>query len=230
MRTFPLLLAAAFAAACGDPGGDAAPPPAEAPAAEAGEPPRSGFVILRGDDTVAVERFTRSERALEGELTEPGDDARLSYRATFGPDGRATSLNVDVLGEGESEPRQRLFLNVVGDSLLVEQREGASMQRQMVAVPPRTGPHLSISVAMLEQLVRHALVLGGDPVELSVLSIHGDGESELVRPTVTRIGADSVRVTVDPRNELRLALDAEGRITGGENVPQGLTVRRTGPR
>jgi hypothetical protein len=39
-----------------------------------------------------------------------------------------------------------------------------------------------------------------------------------------------VRVRVDASSELRLAVDAEGRITGGENVPQGLRVERTGPR
>jgi hypothetical protein len=230
MRYLPILLLASLAAACGDAGRDPAPPAADDSAAAVEEEPTSGFVVLRGTDTVLVERFTHTERALEGELMEPGEGDRLHYRATIGAQGRVTSLDLQVVEEGESVPRQRLILNIVGDSLLAEQHEGASMQRRTVAVPPRTGPYLGISVAMLEQLVRQALALGGDPVELSVLSISGDGETELVTPTVTRIGADSVRVRVDASSELRLAVDAEGRITGGENVPQGLRVERTGPR
>jgi hypothetical protein len=227
MRYLPLVLATLLLSACGEPAGE--PPAPQDPRSQMDEVPASNFVFLRGDDTVAVERYTRGERALEGERIQYADSLRLHYRATLGVESRVTSLELDSYVLGEDQRRSRVILNVVGDSLIAEHHEGGSMRRETLTVPPRTNPHLAGSLGMLEQLVHHAGQLEGDE-ELSVFTITAEGETELTSATVTRIGADSVAIAVAGGRELRLGVDGEGRLSGGADLPLGLRVERATPR
>lgn len=54
------------------------------PAQNASE--QGSFVVRQGTDTIAVERFTRTPRQLQGELETRTPTMRLSYTATISPD------------------------------------------------------------------------------------------------------------------------------------------------
>lgn len=201
--------------------------PAEVPVAALVTPaPPSGFVLMRGADTLAVERYTRSAAAVEGEITDAQDGGRVRYRADLAPDERIIRLTLRLFAKGAGTPRTEAAVRVQGDSLFFEQRKGGSVTTDHSAAPAGTLPYFTPSIALLEQVARRAhAVAGGRSVRLPMLSISSNRDPELTRPTVTRT-ADSVFVVVDAANQFRGATDANGRIVSGENPGQRLRVAR----
>ena len=65
------------------------PPQPAGPLAQA--PERGGFIVRLGNDTVAVERFSRTRTQLEGDVVSRSPQNRIvHYVATLGPTGRIT--------------------------------------------------------------------------------------------------------------------------------------------
>jgi hypothetical protein len=189
---------------------------------------QEGFAVMLGNDTVLVERYSRAGRSLVGELLERQSGARLTYRASVGPEERITRMEIAAFEPGADLPQEQGVAEFRGDTLVAETREdGAEPRVERQPLPAGTLMHLGSSVALLEQVIRRAGFVGGDEVELPMLLLAGGDDGEGVeRIRVTRVGADSVHIFRDERNQIRAEVDADGRILGAVNPPQNVRVVR----
>src|SRR5262249_54253748 len=110
------------------------------------------------------------------------------------------------------------------DSVIAVVTSNGTPQTQRVSVPPGAMPYVNPSFALLEQALIRAKSLGGAKVELPLLNVSG---GQPIPTTVTWSGMDSAVVTM-AGSQVRLAVDGEGRIRGGQIVAQRLTIERVG--
>ncbi|HEX5723855.1 MAG TPA: alpha/beta hydrolase, partial [Longimicrobiaceae bacterium] len=177
---------------------------------------QGGFLLIRGSDTVIVERFSRAPRMVEGRVLAQ-KRVPLTYRATLAADATVERLEVRVLQPGASDeaaPRQAAVLVFRGDSALAETRTGDSVRVERIATERGALPyHPQIPmVSLLEQIVRRARALGGERARVPVLLLGAGGRT--VEAVVERRGADSVRVVLGSI-DAALRVNAEGAILGG---------------
>jgi hypothetical protein len=184
------------------------------------------FILMSGDDTVAVEAYTRTGDRLEGELRERRSGDRVTYRVTTGEESLITRLEISAYTRGGTAPEQQVELTVRGDSLIAGYTRDGSRQQEATLIPSGTLLYLNPSVALLEQMLRRARAVGGERVGLTVLSISADDAPELVRPTITWIGTDSVHIAVAGDNQVHGAVDGEGRILRAVNPMWGVRIER----
>ena len=232
-RAIPVLLAALATLA--------APRPAQAASlqeavtvvprrfAEAGVPGREGFLLLRNADTLAVERFARTDELLTGEVVElGGDDHRESYVATLRPDGQVSFFRLDVRpvnSAHDTPPIQRSTLTFGTAPALEEMRGGRRTERRSVDAGPGALPYLRLSLALIEQAALRAIVVGEERVELPL--VDGDGGRSL-NAVVERTRADSVRVRFDGI-ELVAETDSTGHFLRGEIPARRVRFERVDP-
>jgi hypothetical protein len=184
------------------------------------------FILMSGGDTVAAETYTRGDDLLEGELRGWGSGDRVAYRAALGSEARITRLEVSAYAAGDAAPDQQVELEVRGDSLMAEYTRDGARRRDATSIPAGTLLYLNPSVALLEQMLLRAREVGGERVELTVLSISADDEPELIHPVVTWIGADSVRIVVGEGNEVHAEVESPVRILRAENRLQNVRIER----
>jgi hypothetical protein len=89
-------------------------------------------------------------------------------------------------------------------------------------VPPQTLLTLNPSIGLVEQVVRRARVLGGQSADVSLLPLNRGSSVATAQVSFT---ADSAVISADG-TEVRLQVDAAGRILGGSIPEQGLTITR----
>lgn len=225
MRRSLLTAAAAgiVLAACGDgEAGEEAAVQTQAAVQAAARDGQEGFVLMRGADTLAVERYSRTGGSLRGELVDAEGGERLTYTAAIGPEQRITRMELAYFEAGADRPRQTATAEFSGDTLVARtRRDGGEEEVERVPVPAGTMLHVGNSIATLEQLVRRARAVGGAAADLPVLLIGRDeNRHELVEHVRVRlVGADSVEIVLDARNQARAAVDGEGRILGAVGSP-----------
>jgi len=179
---------------------------------------RGGFLLVRGNDTIIVERFSRSPGVVEGRVLAQ-KRVPLTYRAVLRPDATVERLEVRVLQPGapeEAAPRQTAVLVIAGDSATAETRTGDSIRVERIATRRGALPyHPQIPMlALLEQVVRRGRAMGGDSARVPVFLMGAGGRT--VDAVVEFRGADSARVrlgTIDAA----LRVDREGAILGGRS-------------
>ncbi|HEV2150346.1 MAG TPA: alpha/beta fold hydrolase [Longimicrobiaceae bacterium] len=187
------------------------------------DPETAGFLLMRGVDTVSVERFSRTGGVLEGRIL-ARKRVPITYRAVVDAGATIDRLELQVLQPGapeEAPPRQRLVALFRGDSIFTQAFSGDSSKAERLGT--RSGalpyhPQLPM-LSLLEQVVRRARVLGGERVQVPVFLMSSGAQTVLA--TVEFRGADSARVEIGSI-DARLAVDREGRILGG--VAQGEQV------
>ena len=129
-------------------------------AARAQAPERGGFIVRLGNDTVAVERFSRTRTQLEGDVVTRSPETRiLHYVAALGPTGRITRFEAAMHpgAGGLAVPAvQSSVVTVAGDTATV-QLHGARGDRTLkVAVRPGAVPMPPLTFAFYEQMIRQA--------------------------------------------------------------------------
>ncbi|HET7584120.1 MAG TPA: hypothetical protein VFK13_04390 [Gemmatimonadaceae bacterium] len=211
-----VLLAACASSPRAVPGGASAATPAAAPEIE-----RGSFTILRGSDTVAVEHFTRAPDSLGAALEIPRT-GRVRYDASLAPDGTVHRIVVDVTLADSTGPSQHSEADFEGDSVFIHRNTGTDTTERR-AVDAGTLPYINPSPSLMEQIVRRSRVLGGDSVDVPLLS--AGTQSRNVIATVTRPTPDSAVLSLGPV-EVRLAVDSAGRVRGGSVPAQGITIVR----
>jgi hypothetical protein len=189
-----------------------------------------GFVILHGTDTVAVERFSREDVTLEGNLVRRSGGAvvdRVRYRARLIDDQSAPLIELSgwVGADPENGPaRQTARVIFKDDSVAVDDatREGSVITR---VLPTARGavPYLNLSTAFLEQATRRAAGARSDSLAMPFFNLGG---GQTVTGTVRRFGGDSAAVRLGAV-EFRLRVDAVGRILGGAVPSQNLVITRS---
>jgi uncharacterized protein len=186
----------------------------------------AGFVIRLNADTFAVESFTRTADRREGGVAGAAV-GRVAYTVALGPASTTPELRLRAWRTGmdaAAEPAQVARLALRGDSATAEITTPAGTRVDRLATRPAAILYLSPSFAQVEQLVRRARAIGGDRVEVPVLMVQG---GQTLVATVTAAGADSVVIGM-AGSEIRAAVTADGRLTGGSIPAQGLTFQRVG--
>jgi hypothetical protein len=127
-----------------------------------------GFVVCLGEDTLAVERYTRSATTLESEIVLRVPAARrVSYTAALDPVGDVLSMELVVTPLLESSPPPRVrrgLLRFRGDTADVQLTVGDSTRNLKVPARPGSMPLAAFSHALVEQAILRASHLGLDSV------------------------------------------------------------------
>lgn len=187
---------------------------------------QEAFVMLRGNDTIAIEVFRRSAARLDVDLVERMSRSRLTFAVTLGRSGLASRIENQFRradapsGEKAAQTATLLFL---GDSVIADITGPTGTRTQRLGTKPDALPYVNPSTAIVELMLARARVIGGDPVTIPMFFVAG---GQTLPATVRRLGADSAVVTFAPGQDLRVATDGD-RVLGGSMPSQGLRVIRT---
>jgi hypothetical protein len=176
------------------------------------------YLIMKQSDTVSVEQFTRTPTRLSGDMRVQGH--RITYTARLGPRSSMPRMDINVAAKG-TDPASGVSITSAGRQSVV--RTTAPRDSLVGNFAIDAIPYVNPSIAMLEQVVMRARGAAGARVEVPLLVI--GGRAQVVNAVVTRAAADSAIVTLG-NTTLRLAVDREGRITGGSNPAQRVTILR----
>src|SRR5438270_11837653 len=119
------------------------------------------FVVRLGNDTLAIERYTRTADRLEGEqvVRSPRTVHRL-YTATFGPGGvveRFELITHNVSG-GPGPLERRATASFSGDTAVMTVPRGESTATMRVKTGPGALPYVGQAYALVEEVTRRARV------------------------------------------------------------------------
>jgi hypothetical protein len=177
------------------------------------------FVIRRGKDTVAVERFTRDGTSLTGDIVQPAG-AHLQYTVLLKPNG--TAERVDLT----RTPRQGGPINVgveFGTGSAHAVMNGADGREEIdFPTPLPATPFLIQSFAITEQIVRTAGLAPGQEAKWTAVRL-GAGDTATV--TIARFHPDSVSLTMADV-AVTVALDKAGRVVGAVHSRQPWVLER----
>src|SRR4051812_32328790 len=165
------------------------------------------FLVRRGPDTVATERFVRTATKLEGTLSirnTKGTSER--YAAVLAPDASVPLIEVTIqegADSGTSRPRivQRARVIFKEDSAAVDEIGRNGLVTRIMGTESGAIPYLNLSFALIEQAVRRARAANhGSSVPFFNL---GGGQTLVAK--LSSISSDSVRMDIgDTRYDLRL--------------------------
>jgi hypothetical protein len=215
-----------------------AAPAVLAPTGPGGGPPAAvpdsgAFIIRHADDTVAVERFTRTPTSLNGTLQihDPRHTSQ-SYQATVAEDGSVPVIEVQVREDVDSgrvrgKVVQRARVIFKEDSAAVDDVSEHGMQTRVFGTERGAVPYLNLSFALLEQAVlrSRASAAAGARVPLFNLGGARTGGGQTVEAMLTPLPGDSVVLTIG-KVDFHLRIDGTGRVLGGRIPGQGVVAER----
>ncbi len=180
------------------------------------------YLILRGNDTVVVERVRRTATAISATIAVRNQPS-LELGYTLAPDHSIPTSTMLVRGVNvppDVPPLQEASLTFKGDSAYLEVRGGGvarSLQRQT-----RAGalPINNNDFVILEQFVRIARARG---VRTLTLPVFATGAGQTLDATLDLLGADTARFTV-AGNVTLATVDEAGNMTGGSLPGQGMRI------
>lgn len=191
-------------------------------ASSLGAQAQTEFLIRKGKDTVAVERFTRDGLTLSGTISQ-SNGLRREYVANLRTDHSVE--HIEMSGQGTQGPTALISVDF-GDTLVKGTVTGGP---QPVTLTLRTVgkplPFLIQSFALDEQIVRVSHPTTGQTVRWTVVRL---GAGDTASMSVARVHADSVVISV-PQGDLRLAVNSAGDILGATFAPQQWVVERKAP-
>lgn len=187
----------------------------------------AGFVLMRGGDTVATERFERFDAAWKGALIFPTRDPELTQRwsAVTAPDGSVPLIEVTVTEKPprpEFSPRMvtRTRIIVRDDSIAVDQMTDRGLMTRVLPSVRGARPYLNLSFAMLELGLRGAP--SGTDAPITFLNVDG---GQVARGTLHRNPDGSAVLRL---GTTEIALDLAGsQIRAARIEAQDLRVTRT---
>jgi hypothetical protein len=196
-------LLTALATACGGP---REPRAAPVPPREVG-----AFLVRLGNDTVAVEEFTRTPGRMEGRqvLRTPRTSVR-DYTAELRPDGTLQSFDVRFRPTLDGEVTTHARIDFGADTAVVRVTRGGAEQSFRIPAPAGSIPFLSYSIALYELPIAYLRNVATDSLVLAQVPIGGPDAFPLV---VASRGADSA-VVRNLAGENRLRIDESGRVLG----------------
>lgn len=187
------------------------------------------FVVRHGADTVVVERTTRNEAKLTGELVIRGRFPRVEqWSAVVAPDGTMPMIEVTEKEAAEGETaadarvtrRSRILFK--GDSAAVDDMSNRGLMTRLFGTRDGAVPYLNLSFGLLEPAVRRALAGGKAQGEIPFFNLGG---GQTLVAVVRRTGTDGVEIALGSV-AMQLTVDAEGRILTGAIPAQDVRVER----
>ncbi|HEX2190554.1 MAG TPA: DUF2911 domain-containing protein [Longimicrobiaceae bacterium] len=196
-----------------------------APAAAQGAPETAAYVVRLGDDTVAVEEFTRSGGRVQGRQVVRTPRTQLrEYSGTLRPDGTLADFQLAIRAPGAEQPAARAAVEFGADSATVRLTRGDSTQTFRMAAPAGSIPFLAYSVALYELPLARIASSRADSLALAMVPIGGPNPFEL---TVRRTGAGEYSVA-NIAGASRARADAQGRLLAWDG--SGTTLQITSER
>lgn len=188
---------------------------------------RGAYIVRLGNDTLSIERFTRTRDRLEGDrvLRAPRTSV-VHYVATLGRKGYITQFESSSRpGNRLDQPATQSSSIVFGpDSATVTSKAGDSTRTYSTAVRPGAVPQLNLVYALYEQAIRQALAAKRDSVAFDQVY---PGALTPVQTYVKRVSRDSVAIGFfgDP---VYAGLDHRRAVTGfnGMHTTQKFIVTR----
>ena len=185
------------------------------------------FVVRHANDTVAIERFSRTGIKLEGTLALRNPKKTSEhYSAVIAPDATLPLIEVTVRQGVDSGPVkakvvQRARVIFKEDSAAVDEVGDAGLVTRVFGTKEGAIPYLNLSFALLEQAVRRAR----RTQRASHLAFFNLGGGQTISARISPLGSDSLKLDIgDIRFHLRV--DREGRVLGGRIPSQDLVVER----
>ena len=199
--------------------------PAGPAGAQQAAPERASLQLVVGKDTIATERFTVAAGRMDGEMVVKPASSRVTWMLALTPDFTATRLLLAMrtaTDAANAPPRQQLDVTFEGDSAtLVSTAAGSAPRTRRVATQPGAAPFVNPSFALTEMVLRRMAARGWRDSVAPVFVASGSTVSMPVR----RLGTDSAVLLLNTV-EVRVRIDAQGRILGGAVPAQGLTIVR----
>jgi hypothetical protein len=177
------------------------------------------FVIRRGKDTVAVERFTRDGTSLTGDIVQPAG-AHLQYAVVLTPNG--TAERVDLTRTPRQGPPINLGVDFGAASAHAILNGADGRDEIDFPTPLPATPFLIQSFAITEQIVRTAGLAPGQQAKWIAVRL-GAGDTATV--TIARFHPDSVSLTMADV-AVTVALDKAGRVVGAVHSRQPWVLER----
>jgi hypothetical protein len=187
------------------------------------------FVVRLGQDTLAVERFTRTATRLEGEIVNRTPSVRVGrYSVEIGPDGLPTSATYTVRtpeGQPVQGSARSVRLEFGADSVTVT-AEGDStvMRRRPLA---RGFPVIANSFAMYELYLSQLLASGADSLNLMVMPFV-TGANPVAYPIVRRGPREAAVYYFGSPQLVRLGDGGRVEAIDARNTTFGVVVERVG--
>lgn len=182
----------------------------------------AAYLILRGNDTVSVERVRRTADSVTALVAAPNQPS-IELVFALGTDHAIRSTAFLVRGANapaDAAPLQTGTIAIIGDSAHLEMRAGSNSRSMRLGSRPGAQPITNNDFVIVEQMARMARARGVRSLTLPLFAIAGgvtiDGSLEL-------IGADSARFKV-ATSVIDVALDAAGNVTGGVIPVAGLRL------
>jgi hypothetical protein len=195
------------------------------PAGAAAQSQPAYFVLRIGNDTVAVEQYTRTATEISGRqlLRTPRTTIR-EYTATLDADGNATRFELGIFRPGEETPGSHAIIEFGVDTAHITVRSGDSTRVMRMAAPRGSIPFLGYSVGMYElPLSRH--LRSGEARSESILLPIG---SPTTYPLTIERGDAGWLAVGNIAGENRARVDREGRLLEWDGT--GSTLKLAGQR
>jgi len=187
------------------------------PTAPAQQP--TTFVMLMGNDTLAVERVTRTAARLDGDFVSPTRGVRVRYAGTLAPDGTMPKFETWAYRGLTDTAGTHATMQLLGDSIAGELPGGRIVK---FGTKPGAIVYFNPSVGLLEQGILRAKSIGGQSAEVPLFVAEGGATVPL---SVTFVGSDSAHVSLGGV-AMNVALGVDGRISGVAVPSQNVHVVR----
>jgi len=175
------------------------------------DPPETGgFVTRLGNDTIGVERFTRTRDSIVGEfLFRSPSTSRQSYVIHTTPDGAVTLYSIQLYESAKPGAKKtfRYDADFRGDSVRI-MRFGGGPSRHMRTMPnlPGSVPVYEPAFAEYESPIQRALAAHGQPVPVAAfyLDLTFGGTAKQTAPDTVLISTSvgTIRAHIDSAGRL----------------------------
>jgi hypothetical protein len=192
------------AAACGRPAVETAPGVAVT------GPETGAFIVRLGDDTVAVERYTRTADRIEGDIVNRSPARIAHYVVTLGPTGTPTRADLTIRRpDGSPVPNQvrSASLTFAADTVVSVVTRDTAVTRRIAA--RGAIPGVTFSYALVEHGLRNLVASDRDSADVVMLSFGAPTAS--VFPTKI-LRDDAARITWFGGLPQHVRTDRAGRI------------------
>ena len=187
-------------------------------AAQQQQSKRSQFVITKGNDTVAVELFSRDANALTSEIYQT-NGPRTQYTMDLKPDSSISHVEFTRVTQNSQSIGISIFFL---DSTVKAQMSAAGQTEQFEFPSRRAIPILVVSFALCEQIVHASHLDVGKSATYTAVRL---GAGDTTQLTVTRFHKDSVSFVMQGA-QLKAALGSKGEIVSAVHLGQGWTISR----